>query len=274
MNTLFDMTEEIDTVEYTASSIEVKEGDLFQLGRHRLLCGDCTIKENIDLLMNGKKSDMVFTDPPYNVNYSSKNIFLNSIDKGNHIQMEIKNDKMSDDYFYSFLLQVFNNMKNILNTYSSYYICCSGISIDIFIQALKKNKFKYSSLIIWNKNNHVLGRSDYNYKHEPILYGWKDRHRFYGNGFFKTTVWDIVKPLKNDLHPTMKPIELIVNAILNSSLENMIVFDGFLGSGSTLIVCEHTNRICYGMEIEPHYCSVIINRWQKYTNKKAIKIKG
>lgn len=273
MNTLFDMTDELDTVEYTASSIEVKEGDLFQLGNHRLLCGDCTIKENIDLLMDGKKVDMVFTDPPYNVDYSSKNQFLNSIDKSNSIQREIKNDKMSDDNFYSFLLQVFNNIKNILNTYNSYYICC-GSFIDIFIQALKENKFVYTNLIIWNKNNSVLGRSDYNYKHESILYGWKDRHRFYSNGFFKTTVWDIAKPLKNDLHPTMKPIGLMVNAILNSSLENMIVYDCFLGSGSTLIACEHTNRICYGMEIEPHYCSVIINRWQKYTNKKAIKIKG
>ena len=181
---------------------------------------------------------------------------------------------MSDDNFYSFLLQVFNNIKNILNTYNSYYICCSDKNIDIFIQTLKENKFVYSNQIIWNKNNSVLGLRDYNFKHELILYGWKDRHKFYSNGFFKTTVWDIAKPLKNDLHPTMKPIELIVNAILNSSLENMIVFDGFLGSGSTLIACEHTNRICYGMEIEPHYCSVIINRWQKYTNKKAIKIKG
>lgn len=273
MNMLFDMTDELDTVD-TKSAITVKTGDLFQLGNHRFLCGDCTIKENIDLLMNGKKADMVFTDPPYNVDYSSKNQFLNSIDKGNSIQREIKNDKMSDTCFYSFLFKVFNNIKNILNTYNSYYICCSDRCIDIFIQALKENKFVYSNQIIWNKNNHVLCRSDYNYKHEPILYGWKDRHRFYGNGFFKTTVWDIAKLLKNDLHPTMKPIELIVNAILNSSLENMIVFDGFLGSGSTLIACEYTNRICYGMEIEPHYCSVIINRWQKYTNKKAIKILG
>lgn len=267
---LFDI-DELDSINITPS-IEVKEGDIWQLGRHRLLCGDCTIKDNISLLMDGKKADMVFTDPPYGVDYSSKNQFLNSIDKGNCIQIEIKNDNLSINKLKELWINAFSNFKYILNEYNSYYICSAELGIMAMAMAMEKAGIPHRHTLIWNKNNHVLGRSDYNYKHEPILYGWLNKHRFYGNGFFKTTVWDIAKPLKNDKHPTMKPVKLIENAILNCTLENMIIYDCFLGSGSTLIACEYTNRICYGMEIEPHYCSVIIERWQKYTNKKAIKI--
>ena len=270
MQLLFEIKEE-QTV--FTPQIEVKNGDLWQLGEHRLLCGDCTIKENIDLLMNSNKADMVFTDPPYNVNYSSKNQFFNSIDKSNRIETKIINDNLSKEKIQELWYKAFINIKSILNDYNCFYFC-SPQSIDMYlvIDAVIKSNLLLKQIIIWNKNNHVLGRSDYNYKHEPILYGWYNKHKFYGNGKIKTTVWDIPKPLKNDLHPTMKPIELIKNAILNSTLENMIVYDGFLGSGSILIACEHTKRKCYGMEIDEHYCGVIIERWQKYTNKKAIRI--
>lgn len=265
--------DEIENIN-TNTQIEVKTGDLWQLGEHRLLCGDCTIKENIDLLMNGNKVDMVFTDPPYNVDYSE---CFDRIEKTlkkkrkTRINQIIKNDKMSDKDFFNFLVKAFD-IKHILNTYNSYYIFCSSSYIDIFIQALKKNRFIYTSLINWVKNKPVLTFADYLYKHEPILYGWYNRHRFYKKGYTNSTVWIYDNYNKNDLHPTMKPIELIVNAILNSTLENMIVYDCFLGSGSTLIACEHTKRKCYGMEIDEHYCGVIIERWQKYTNKKAIKL--
>ena len=270
MPLLFEIEEE-QTV--STPQTVVKNGDLWQLGEHRLLCGDCTVKENIDLLMNSNKADMVFTNPPYNVDYSSKNQFLNSIDNSNRIETKIINDNLNKEKIQELWYKAFINIKSILNDYSCFYFC-SPQSIDMYlmIDTVIKSNLLLKQIIIWNKNNHVLGRSDYNYKHEPILYGWYNRHKFYGNGFNKTTVWDIPKPLKNDLHPTMKPIELIKNAILNSTLENMIVYDCFAGSGSTLIACENTNRVCYAMEIDEHYCGVIIERWQKYTNKKAIRI--
>ena len=266
---------EIDEIENinTNTQIEVKTGDLWQLGEHRLLCRDCTIKENIDLLMNGNKADMVFTDPPYNVDYGKNFKRLDKQFKRKpKKETSIKNDKMKDTDFYSFLFKFLENVKEVLNDYNSYYICFASEKIEYLLKALRKNDFNYSSLIIWAKNQPVLNFKDYLYKHEAIVYGWYNKHKFYRNGQQKTSVWDIDKPIKNDLHPTMKPIELIVNAILNSTLENMIVYDCFLGSGSTLIACEHTKRKCYGMEIDEHYCGVIIERWQKYTNKKAIKL--
>jgi DNA modification methylase len=134
---------------------------------------------------------------------------------------------------------------------------------------MNDNNFPARHTIIWNKNNHVLGRCDYMYKHEPILYGWNSRHKFYGKGEHTKSVWDIAKPLKNDLHPTMKPVELVVNAIRNSSTTGQIVADMFLGSGTTLIAADKTNRICYGMELSDVYCDVIIKRWQDFTGKEA-----
>ena len=139
----------------------------------------------------------------------------------------------------------------------------------MMMMMMNENNHPLRHCLIWAKNNHVLGSADYNYKHEPILYGWQHKHKFYGKGEQKTSVWNIAKPLKNDLHPTMKPIELIENAILNSSEKGMLVVDYFLGSGSTLIACEKTDRCCYGVEIDPHYCDVIIKRWEDFTGKKA-----
>ena len=138
---------------------------------------------------------------------------------------------------------------------------------------MNKNGLPLKHNIIWAENNHVLGRCDYNYKHEPILYGWNKKHKFYGYGDQKFSIWNYNKPLKNDLHPTIKPVELIVNAILNSSQRNMIVCDPFLGSGSTLIAAEKTNRKCYGMEIEPLYIQTTIDRWENYTDLKADAVK-
>ena len=250
-----------------------KSGDLYQLGNHRLLCGDATKKEDVEKLMNGKKADMVFTDPPYGVDYGSKNEFLNAFDKGNHIQVPITNDSMPIIDMKTFWVTCWNNMKGVMKDGVSYYICSmhSGELMMMMMTSVYESDLLLKHCLIWVKNNHVLGRSDYNYKHEPILYGWKKgTHNFYGG--FQTSVLEYPKPLKSDLHPTMKPIALISNALKNSSQQGEIVLDIFAGSGSTLIACEQMNRICYTMEIDPHYCDVIIARWAQLTGLKSEKI--
>ena len=253
----------------------IKRGDLIELGEHRLLCGDSTQKEDFQRVLQGEKIDLVFTDPPYGVNYDDKNDFLNKYDKGNTVQKEIKNDSISKEELKEFLLKVFTNIRENLNVYNSFYITIS--SGDEFIptlEAIEESGLEFKHLLIWNKNNAVLGRGDYNYKHEPIIYGWAGKHKFYGNGEFKTTIWDIPKPQKNDLHPTMKPIQLIENAIRNSSKREQIVFDAFLGSGTTLIACENTKRKARGIELDPKYCQIIIERYLQHTGEKEIKING
>lgn len=247
-----------------------KKGDIWQLGNHRLLCGDATKKEDVKRLMNRQRADMVFTDPPYGVDYSEKNTFLNAIARGNRIQTPIENDNIENyNLFYGGFLKHF---KNILNDYNSFYITISGQKLLQLLEELKKLEYKTSQILVWCKNNHVLGRQDYYNKHELMIYGWVGKHKFYG--CFQTTIWEIDKPLKSDLHPTMKPIELCSKAINNSSKIGMIILDLFGGIGSTLIACEQLNRICYMMEIDPIYCDVIIKRWEKYSNKKAVKING
>lgn len=255
---------------------KAKLGDLYQLGNHRLLCGDATKKEDVERLMDGKKADIVFTDPPYGVSYGDKNAFLNSISRGNKIQTPIKHDhdtvpdmKILWD---GFLLSAAEATTNK----ASYYVCSpqGGELMMMMMMAIDQSPWMLKHTMIWVKNNHVLGRSDYNYKHEPILYGWKKdgTHEFIGGGAQKTSVWEVDKPLSSKLHPTMKPIELMVNAIQNSTTESQIVIDLFGGSGSTLIASEQLNRSCYMMEIDPHYIDVIIARWEKFTNKTAVKI--
>ena len=248
-----------------------KLGDIWHLGRHRLMCGDCTDSDTVNKLMCGEKVDMIFADPPYGVSYASKNEFLNDQDEGHRIQVEIKNDHLTLDETGVLWANTFKNWTDRLAEYSCYYIATSHMGDLFFMMMLMMNNngFPIKHCLIWNKNNHVLGRCDYMYKHEPILYGWKNKHKFYKNGSQNKSVIDIDKPLKNDLHPTMKPVELVENFILNSTLENMLVSDPFLGSGTTLIACEKTNRTCYGLELDPHYCDVIINRWEQFTGKTA-----
>lgn len=248
-------------------------GDVYQLGEHRLMCGDSTKIEDVEKLMGGQKADMVFTDPPYGVNYASKNEFLNNRDKGNRIQKDIENDTMEIGETSDFIYKCFVNIRLFLAEKSSYYITApQGGDLLMMMMMMQKADIPLRHMLIWVKNNHVLGRTDYNYKHEPILYGWINTHHFYGKGDWQFSTWEIDKPLKNDLHPTMKPIALMVNAILNSTLKDNIVLDLFGGSGSTLIACEQTNRKCYMMELDPYYTSVIINRWETYTGKEAVKI--
>lgn len=271
LDALKPLTDEDDVPILEDVKTRCKRGDIWQLGPHRVMCGDSTIITDVERLMNGKKANMVFTDPPYGVSYADKNKFLNNYDKGNRIQLEIENDHLDLQSTGKLWADTFSIWNNFLSDYSSYYIA-SPQGGDLFLMMMmmmNENGFPLRHCIIWVKNNHVLGRCDYNYKHEPILFGWANRHKFYGEGAMKTSVWDVAKPLKNDLHPTMKPVELIENAVLNSSLPKELIIDMFLGSGSTLIACEKTKRTCYGMELNEKYCDVILKRWEDYTGKTA-----
>ena len=253
---------------------KTKLGDLYQLGSHRLMCGDSTKKEDVESLMDGKKADMVFTDPPYGVSYADKNKFLNSISPGNRIQTEIINDHKSvEDLQENVIYPAFCNIREALSKEGTYYITApQGGDLLMMMMMMQKADIPLRHMLIWVKNNHVLGRTDYNYKHEPILFGWIDKHHFYGNGSFTKSVWEVDKPHESKLHPTMKPIALIENAIKNSSKDKDSVLDLFGGSGSTLIACEQTGRECRMMELDPKYCDVIVKRWEQFTNKKAVKI--
>ena len=254
----------------------VKLGEIWQLGEHRLMCGDSTDAASVALLMDGEKADMVFTDPPYNVDYSSKNKFLNEADEGNRIQVDIENDSFETDEEVGekIWLPSFTNLYNTAKSDCSIYVTMPQGGTHMMMMMIAKSGWKVKHELIWVKNNHVLGRTDYYYKHEPIMFGWKEKHHFYGNGSFDKSVWEIPKPQKSDLHPTMKPIALIENALLNSSKENDIIVDCFGGSGTTLIACEQLHRRCYMMELDPRYCDVIIARWEKLTGKEAVKVYG
>lgn len=247
-----------------------KEGDIWQLGNHRLMCGDSTVTEDVEQLMDNNIIDLFFTDPPYGVSYADKNAFLNAIAPANRIQTPIDNDHKSINEMKELWLQSFINALNAAKKGASYYICSpQGGELMMMMMMILEAGWELKHTIIWVKNNHVLGRSDYNYKHEPLIYGWKEGgHKFYSKGS-EVSVWEIDKPHKSDLHPTMKPIELCSRAIHNSTLINENVLDLFGGSGSTLIACEQLQRKCYMMELDPHYCDVIIKRWEDFTGEKA-----
>ena len=246
-----------------------KYGQVYQLGNHRLMCGDSTKKEDVDKLLNGVKADLLFTDPPYNVSMESKSKEVLKSDNYSHIE----NDNLSEDEFKIFLQSVFTNANDSLKDDASYYVfsCQGGDSELIMMMMMRECGIRCRHQIIWVKDAPVfsMGRLDYDYKHEPILYGWKKKHNFYRNGQQDKSVWEF-KRTANKLHPTMKPIELIVNALMNSTKKGNIVLDLFGGSGSTLMACEQTERINYSMEFDPHYVDVIIQRWENFTGKKAV----
>jgi len=251
----------------------VQYGDIWQLGNHRLMCGDSTKKEDVEQLVNNNIIDLLFTDPPYGVSYADKNAFLNAVWPANRIQDPIEKDHGSLEEMKEVWLQSFTNAINVVKKGACYYICSpQGGELMMMMMMILQAGWELKHTIIWVKNNHVIGRSDYNYKHEPLIYGWKEGgHKFYGETG-SVSVWEIPKPQKSDLHPTMKPIKLSAKAIQNSSLNGELVLDLFGGSGTTLIACEQLDRNCYMMEIDTHYCDVIIDRWEQYTGKKAEKI--
>lgn len=245
---------------------DIKRGDIYEFKKdgktlHRLMCGDSTSKEDVELLMNGEKADCFITDPPYGVDYASKNRFLNAISFGHRIQEPIINDSKTSEEIAPIWGAVFSNANKQLNDVSSIYIFSpQSRDLMMMMMMIEKGEFYIGSVLVWVKNNHVLGRQDYQLKHEPIIYGWKKKgsHKFYGG--FKTSVLEYDKPVSSRLHPTMKPVELIVELINNSTLKEGLLLDLFLGSGTTMVAAHQLNRRCYGMEIDEKYCQVIIDR--------------
>lgn len=226
-----------------------KSGDVWKLGRHRLVCGDSTKAETFSMLMDSKLANLVVTDPPYNVNYEGS-------------AGKIKNDNMSNEAFYDFLLAAFTNTEAVLAQDSSIYVFHADTEGLNFRKAFSDAGFYLSGTCIWKKQSLVLGRSPYQWQHEPVLFGWKKKgkHNWYADRK-QTTIWEFDKPKKNGDHPTMKPVALVAYPILNSSLTNCIILDPFGGSGSTLIACDQTERICYTIELEEKFCDVIVKRY-------------
>ena len=233
----------------------VEKGDIWTVGRHRLMCGDATSIEDVDALMDGKKANLVITDPPYNVAFESSD------------GLSIKNDKMANDKFYEFLLSAFKNMANHLESGGSAYVFHADTEGLNFRRAFIDAGFHLSGCCIWVKNSLVLGRSDYQWQHEPVLYGFLPGKHYWSKaaGRSQTTIWNFDKPKKNKNHPTSKPLDLLAYPVGNSSRENAIIIDTFGGSGSTLMTCEKTNRICYTMELDEKYASVILRRYVEDT---------
>jgi DNA modification methylase len=243
-----------------------KPGDLWLLGEHRVLCGDSTSDADVSRLMNGEKADMVFTDPPYNMDFSG-GIHADGSKSYNSKHGRIANDKMSKAEAEIFFDSI--NSKIFKYSNGAFYITFYRLGICDYWKSLEKTNLKVRALIIWDKGNHTLSNSDYMSKYEPIFYGWNDgHHKFYG-GNNGTDIWEIKRTSKNDLHPTMKPIALVEKALKDGSKPKESVLDLFCGSGTTLIAAEQLGRKCYGMEISPNYCDVIVKRWENLTGKKA-----
>lgn len=237
-----------------------KTGNLWILGRHRLLCGDGTRAEDVERLMDGQKANMVFTDPPYNVDYVGKT----------KDALRIQNDSMSDADFFRFLLAAYECMLTHTELGGAIYVCHADSEGTNFRKALVEAGWLLKQCLIWVKSAFVMGRQDYHWQHEPILYGWVPgaAHKWHGDRK-QSTVWNVDRPNRSEAHPTMKPVELVERALANSSGRGDKVLDLFGGSGTTLVACEKNGRSAYLMELDPHYCDVIIRRWEQFTGQSA-----
>ena len=239
---------------------KTKNGNIYKLGNHYLMCGDSTNPDDVKKLMNNQLADLIVTDPPYNVNYEGKT----------NDNLKIMNDNMEDNQFYSFLESAFINLYNSVKDGGSIYVFHADTEGLNFRKAMMSSGFKLAECLVWVKNAFVMGRQDYHWKHEPVLYGWKPgASHYFINDRSQSTVLEFDKPIRNEEHPTMKPIDLIAYLINNSSKKDEIVLDLFGGSGTTMIACEQTNRKAFIMELDPRYCDVIVDRWEKFTNQKA-----
>ena len=261
-------TEETKEIEEDELPEEVetrcKVGDIWQLGEHRLICGDSTEITVIDALMEDQKADLYLTDPPYNVDYTD----------GHENERKILNDHFDTDEQCGeeLWLPAFSNALLHSNDCCSVYCFMpQGGTHMMMMMMMMKAGWQVKHELIWRKQSIVLNRADYNYQHEPFLYGWNKTHKFYGNGKFKnTSVWEFDRPTKSKEHPTMKPVELLGEILLNATQTGDKVLDTFGGSGSTLSACEQLNRKCFICELDPHYCDVIIQRWENLTGRKAV----
>ncbi len=255
-----------------------KPGEMWQLGKHRLLCGDSRKTDDIGRLMAGKRADCVFTDPPYNVNYPGQGKLGG-----------IKNDNMTEEEFVEFSMAYMGIIKEYLKEGGSFYLCSGWASYPIFVYAIKACGMKFANPIVWIKNNTTLGWNDYKYKYEmlvkgkrtkekkkkssPILYGWKEGKHYFSDVALEADVWELKRrPGQSMIHPTQKPILLVNKAISHSTKRGELVLDLFGGGGTTLISCEKLNRICMINELDPKFCDITIDRWEQYTNLKAVKI--
>ena len=269
---LADLQQEIEVIEDdydVEQAIEeitepkTKPGEIWQLGEHRLMCGSSTDEADTEKLMGKGMADLLLTDPPYNSAYTGKT----------KDALKIQNDSMKDDEFKKFLLEFYKNAHKAMKPGAPFYIWHADNEGLNFRAMLQEAGMQLRQTLIWNKNAITLGRQDYQWKHEPCLYGWKEgaAHKWYSDRS-QPTVMDFKKPSRSEQHPTMKPIELFSYQISNSSKPGDIVLDMFGGSGTTMMACEQLNRTCYMMELDPKYCDVIINRWEQFTGQKAVKI--
>lgn len=257
---------------------DIVPGDLIEIGEHRLLCGDSANSGDVDRLMNGAKADMVFTDPPYGVAIGAKNRMLNSFQKAGRNLTDIKDDALSPDKLKEVLLPAFSNLQLAMKPCCTVFVTApqGGEPFGMMMMTMKESGLPVRHVLIWKKNapTFSMGRLDYDYQHEPILLTWNKTHKFYGGGRFKTSIWEIDKPMKSKEHPTMKPVALVENALLNNSKEGDVVIDWFIGSGTTMVAAHQLGRKCYGMEIDPKYCQVIIDRMRKLDPNINVRING
>lgn len=245
--------DDFDEGQYISATPYSMQGDIYLLGKHRIMCGDSTNTEMVKQLLNGQRADMIFTDPPYNVNYEGSD------------GQSIQNDNMGNEEFYNFLLSVYKNMFDSIKEGGSIYVCHADSEGLNFRKAFIEAGFKLAQCLIWVKNSFTMGRQDYQWQHEPILYGWKPgAGHYFVDDRSLSTVWFYDKPKHNDLHPTMKPLELVGQGINNGSLIGQLVLDLFGGSGSTLIACEQAGRINYSMELDEKYADVIVKRYIRF----------
>lgn len=271
--------EEADDYEPTIPEVpKAKRGQIYQLGDHRLMCGDSSSPEDVEKLMDGEKADMVFTDPPYGVAIGDKNAMLNTFQRSGRCTENIENDTLSEDELYEMLKAAFINVRENCNEDATYFVTSpQGGSLGLMmLQMMSDAGLPVRHVLMWKKNSPTfsLGRLDYDYQHEPIFYTWTEKHHNYRGGEFRSTVWEYDKPRKCDLHPTMKPVALVINAILDGSKAGDIVLDVFGGSGTTIIAAEKTNRCARMMELDPHYVDVIIDRWEQFTGGQAVLLNG
>jgi len=243
--------------------IGVKPGDIYILGLHRLMCGDATKEQDIKSLMRGDKANMIITDPPYNTSHVG----------GTADKLTIMGDTQTSKEFREFLRKAFNAANIVSKPGSAFYIFHADMESYNFIGACQDIGWQVRQIIIWAKNSATLGRKDYNYQHEPILYGWTPggSHKWRGPTN-ATSIMKYDKPIRNELHPTMKPVGLYMKLIENNSDRSDIILDPFASSGTAIMACYHTNRICRTLEIDPDYCEVIIKRFTRATNIKAVKL--
>jgi DNA modification methylase len=249
----------------------VERGQVWTLGEHRVMCGDSGVIEHIEMLVRTAQATVVFTDPPYGVSIGAKNRFLNSFQPAGRNLADLASDDSSERDLYAMLLSVFDKTcRLVMAGDCSIFVCApQGGSLGLMMMMMREAGLPVRHVLIWRKNQPTfsLGRLDYEYQHEPILFTWKATHKRVGDGLFTTSVWDVDKPRANREHPTMKPLELPLNAIARHSDPGDVVYDPFLGSGTTLIAAERLGRVCYGMEISPAYVAVALQRWADATGK-------